>query len=90
MTGIDDPSAHALKPRRRQIPTAFSDGTIRAYIAGMGGLTVWRSDDDGQSWTEEGQQFMPGADPSLIQTGDQEWTLFNKTFEPQGSGPPNP
>ena len=65
----------------------FSGGTIRAYIAGRDGLSVWSSDDDGRSWTEEAQQSLPGADPSLIWTGDQEWTLFGKTFEPQGSGP---
>ena len=32
VTGVEDPSAHALKPRRRQIATSFSDGTIRFTV----------------------------------------------------------
>ena len=32
VTGIENPSAHALKPRRRQIATSFSDGTIRFTV----------------------------------------------------------
>ena len=61
----------------------FDDGTLRLYVMGISGLVLWRSDDNGATWQEETSKPFGGADPSLIQTGDGEWTLFVKTIVPK-------
>jgi len=61
----------------------FDDGLLRLYIASREGLLIHRSEDLGQSWTEEKVVPMGGADPSLIQRGPNEWTLFYKGFSPK-------
>ena len=54
---------------------------------GKEGLVLWKSEDNGDSWSEEEASPIKGADPSLIQTGDGEWTLFVKTIVPKDQRP---
>ncbi len=61
----------------------FEDGLLRLYIASREGLLIHRSDDQGKTWNQEKVVPMGGADPSLIQRGPNEWTLFYKGFSPQ-------
>ena len=59
---------------------SFDDGTVRMYIMGMDIRLIYKSTDGGETWTEEGTFNAPGADPSLVQLGTNDYALFFKTF----------
>ena len=55
----------------------FEDGSIRLYQAGVGGLDVWESTDDGQSFAMHGPTGLPRADASLVHEVDGGQTIFH-------------
>jgi hypothetical protein len=65
----------------------FEDGSIRLYQGGVGGLDVWESTDDGQSFAMHGPTGLPRADASLVHevTGGQ--TIFH--YAPDLPTPPD-
>jgi len=66
---------------------SFDDGTVRMYVTGKDSKLIHKSTDGGETWTEEGSFSVPGADPSLIKLGTDDYALFFKSFSGAGPGP---
>jgi len=66
---------------------SFDDGTIRMYVSGKDGKLIHKSMDGGETWEEEGTFNIPGADPSLVKLGDDDYAFFFKSFAGDGPGP---
>jgi len=64
----------------------FEDGSIRLYQAGLGGLDVWESTDNGLSFTLHGATGLPRADASLVHELDGGQTIFH--YAPDLPAPP--
>jgi hypothetical protein len=65
----------------------FPNGDVRLYqsgVPGARGMVAWLSQDNGETWTQEGNTGVPGADPSLVHEADGSYTMYFKTFEPGG------
>jgi hypothetical protein len=64
----------------------FEDGSIRLYQAGVGGLDVWESWDDGESFAMHGPTGLPRADASLVHESGGGQTIFH--YAPDLPTPP--
>jgi len=66
----------------------FDDGSVRLYLAGKDGMKIWLSTDNGDTWTDEGNASLNGADPSLVKQADGTYVMYRKTFVPGSQQPP--
>lgn len=70
---------------------ALSDGSVRLFYQGAGGILSYRSTNGGSTWTAESglrlqsQDFV--ADPSVVRTATGGWVMFVKGQVPGAQGP---
>ena len=74
----------------------LSNGDVRLYTTGPGGIVSFISANDGQTWTEEGglRLALPanehGGLVSVIQTGPSQWSMvFQELIDPNGPSAPH-
>jgi hypothetical protein len=51
-------------------------------------MKIWLSTDNGDTWTDEGNASLNGADPSLVKQADGTYVMYRKTFVPGSQQPP--
>lgn len=58
----------------------FDDGALRLYLAGMNGLEIHLSTDNGVTWAKETTLNGLGPDPSILHNPDGTLTMYYKSF----------
>lgn len=73
--------------------SVLTDGSVRLYYQGPGGILSYKSIDNGSSWNNEGVRLMSQqlfvADPSVVRTGDGKWIMFVKGSNSTGASGPS-